>query len=315
MATDPGVGLAGVQASREQLIALRHRASAIDLRTRRAAQGVVGGGRQSRLRGRGMEYTESRPYLPGDDIRNIDWRVTARTGRAHTKLFEEERERPVLLVVDLGGSMFFGTRRSFKSVLAVEVASLLAWAVLRVGDRIGAIVTAPASHAELKPAGGPRAVLRVLAALAELSTPPAEAPAPEPRLGRAVERARRVARPGSLCVMVSDLYGLDDDARHHLGRLRAHCDVVAVHVTDPLESEPPPPARYVVSDGHARGVLDTSSSAVRDAYRALFETRWARAHEFLASLAIPVIGVRTGDDAGAALRRGLAARASATVTT
>ena len=133
-ATGERAGLAGVTFSAADLAGLRARATGLSLDTRRPSRGGRSSVRMSRFRGRGMEYSESRIYLPGDDIRSIDWRVTARTGHTHTKLFQEERERPVFFVVDLGGRMRFGTRRAFKSVVAAEAASLLAWAAV-VGRR------------------------------------------------------------------------------------------------------------------------------------------------------------------------------------
>ncbi len=116
----------------------------------------------SRFRGRGIDFAEVRVYQPGDDIRTIDWRVTARTGVAHTKLFQEERERPVLLLVDQSSSMYFGSRVMFKSVLAARTAALLAWAVLERGDRIGGIVFSEHGHREIRPRRNKHAVLRLL---------------------------------------------------------------------------------------------------------------------------------------------------------
>ena len=126
-----------------------------------SAPGAIdsGGGYVSPYRGRGMEFEEVRAYQPGDDIRNMDWRVTARTGRPHTKLFREERERPVLFLVDLGPSMAFGTRVAFKSVVAARAAALLAWAARDNGDRIGGIVFAGKRHRELRPAARERGML------------------------------------------------------------------------------------------------------------------------------------------------------------
>ena len=114
-----------------------------------------------------MEYDESRLYQPGDDIRNIDWRVTARTGKPHTKLFREERERPVHVWVDLRAPMFFATRGKYKAVRAAELASLFAWTACQQGDRIGGIVFSDNSHHELKPQRGKSAVLRLIKFMVE----------------------------------------------------------------------------------------------------------------------------------------------------
>src|SRR5215472_11552904 len=185
----------GVRVQLDELVLLRLRAR----RLARPAQRV--GGKQaatqlSRLRGRGVDYAESRNYQPGDDIRQMDWRVTARTGRPHTKLFQEERERNVLLVVSHNPSMHFGTRVRFKSVQAARCAALLAWAATMNGDRIGAIGYGPGLNAEVKPGGGSRGALRVLRALREWDAITAQGHATVP-LAQALQRAQRLARPGS----------------------------------------------------------------------------------------------------------------------
>jgi uncharacterized protein (DUF58 family) len=121
----------------------------------------------STLRGRGMEYDESRPYQPGDDIRQLDWRVTARTGKPHTKLFREERERPVFICVDYRRAMFFATKGVFKAVQAARLAALLAWRAQQQGDRVGGLVFADAIHHELPPRRNRTATLQWLKLLAD----------------------------------------------------------------------------------------------------------------------------------------------------
>ncbi|HFJ9746576.1 TPA: DUF58 domain-containing protein, partial [Stenotrophomonas maltophilia] len=125
----------------------------------------------SPLRGRGMEYAESREYVAGDDARHIDWRVTARTGRAHTKLFQAERERVSLIVADTSPALYFGTRVRFKSVQAARAGAVAAWSAQRRGDRVGALRGSD-REAPIAPAGGPRGVLRVLDALTRWYTQP-----------------------------------------------------------------------------------------------------------------------------------------------
>ena len=147
----------GIHLTAGDLIALRPRCQSLRLPMRQPAASALAGAYRSRFRGRGVDFLESRNYQPGDDIRNMDWRVTARTGRAHTKVFQEERERPVLVAVDAGPSLFFGTRKRLKSVAAAELAAVISWAAVRRGDRIGGFLFAPGSHRELRPAGGRRA--------------------------------------------------------------------------------------------------------------------------------------------------------------
>jgi len=297
-------GLSGIEASVDDLIGLRFRARRLELGIGRRARHSMSGGHGSRFRGRGMEFAESRIYQPGDDVRSIDWRVTARTGRPHTKLFQEERERPVILLVDLGASMFFGTRTAYKSVVAAETAALIAWAAMGGGDRVGALVAGRSGHMELKPVAGRRGVLRVLHAIAALSRPAADDEERRIGLRDSLLRARHVARPGSLLVIISDFYGLDEDAAGHLSRMRQHNDMLACWIHDALEREPPPPGRYGVSDGWQTATLDTLSRRARSRYAESFAAEAERLRTTLGRLAIPLLPIATGDDVAEALRRG-----------
>ena len=251
-----------------------------------------------------MEYSESRIYLPGDDIRSIDWRVTARTGRTHTKLFHEERDRPVLFVVDLGVSMRFGTRKAFKSVVAAEAASLLAWAAADDGDRVGGLVLAGGRAAESRIRGGRRGALGLFRALAAAGDDTA-APVDGGGLEDALARARRVARPGTLVIAISDFSRLRDRAERHLAKLREHNDLICVWIHDRLEAVPPPPARYPIGDGRRTATLDTRSGEVARAIAQRFagiETRITTACERTGAI---LVRIRCGDDVRGALRQAL----------
>ena len=252
-------GLTGTTFSTADLVGLRPRAAGLSLDVRRSSRSGRSGARLSRFRGRGMEYSESRIYLPGDDIRSIDWRVTARTGRTHTKLFHEERDRPILFVVDLGGHMRFGTRQAFKSVVVAEAASLLAWTAAQGGDRVG-------RHRAPRRACGGVAHSRRAARCARADSRSRRSRERDGsvRHRRAASRMRslrahRVVRPGSLVVAISDFSELRDSTDRHLARLREHSDLLCVWVYDRLEAVPPPPARYPIGDGTRTAALDTRS--------------------------------------------------------
>ena len=250
-----------------------------------------------------MDYQESRSYQPGDDIRNMDWRVTARAGRPHTKLFQEERERPVVLLLDLGPGLFFASRGALKSVIAARAATLLGWAAAAQGDRIGALLF-NGGHHELKPRRGQRGVLPLIHALLE-HTDPVRGLASPPHpggLNDALIRLRRIVRPGSLVFLISDFYGLDDDTENHLQHLRRHNDLVAIQITDPLELAPPPPGRYGVTDGRDSGVLDTRSGAGRQGYNAFFQQHRQALQQALQKSAIPLLQLSTTDDVVVALQ-------------
>ncbi|MBM4227086.1 MAG: DUF58 domain-containing protein [Gammaproteobacteria bacterium] len=230
------------------------------------------------LKGRGMEYLESRPYQAGDDVRALDWRLTARLGKPHTKLFREERERPVFLVVDLGPTMAFATRGCFKRVQAARAAALLAWKAVESGDRIGGIVHAGKHHRELVPARGKLAAMRLLHLLAESG-----AAAPESleengdsasSQALALRRLRRLARPGSLVFVIGDGRGLDEAACKELAELRRHCELGLLLVHDPLEISLPPLTRPLrVRQGLQEHVLNALPDAARSAYADRFAAR------------------------------------------
>ena len=310
----------GIHADAARLAALAGTGSRISLGDHNRSQAPRSGRLASRLRGRGMEFAETRIYSPGDDVRNMDWRVTARTGTPHTKIYEEERERPVMLLADFGPSMFFGTRVALKSVLAAEVATLLAWAAVGRGDRAGVITSGVAGLHETRPAGGRRGALACIRALVRDSRPPA-ADAPrreEASLADALLHARRVCRPGTLVFIVSDLNGLDEQAGRHLGRLRRHSDVIACRLFDAVETTPPPGSRIALSDGTERLLLDSAAGATRDAWAAHFDRIRTAALDRLRSQAVPVLEIATDDDVAARLRaslgggvRGLNVRGSA----
>jgi len=268
----------GVRVDLDELIQLRLQVKRLELSDRRRVMSFLAGGHLSGLRGRGVDFLETRHYQPGDDIRAIDWRVTARSNRPHTKVFREERERPVLFLVDYGPRMWFGTRVAFKAVVAARAAALLAWAVAGHGDRVGGFVFSPTWHQDLRPAGGRRGVLRLLRTLS-IGNTPAAGLTEGSHLGQALAQARRVTHPGSLICILSDFSGLDAEAETHLHRLAQHADVLGLFIYDALEQQLPPPGVYPVSDGTATFSLDSHSPALRHRYQQQFAQRYAELHK------------------------------------
>jgi uncharacterized protein (DUF58 family) len=240
----------------------------------------------------------------------MDWRVTARSGRAHVKVYQEERERPIVIMLDLGPGMFFATRGAFKSVIAARAAAMIGWAAVQNGDRIGALVF-NGGHHELRPLGGSRGALRLIRTLVEVTDPTR---VPEGRsdttsgehLNDALMRLRRVARPGSLVFILSDFYGCDTDTRRHLQFLRKHNDVIALQIVDSLEVAPPPAGYYAISDGRHSGLLDTRSPARRQAYVDYFAAHHQAVRELMQQSAVPLQQLATTDAVNHSLRRILA---------
>lgn len=259
---------AGVRVSLRELLALRGDARRLDLAPRGKILATRSGGHLSRFRGRGMEFDEARIYQPGDDPRNMDWRVTARAGRPHVKLFREERERPLWLLVDQGPSMRFGTRVAFKSVIAAQAAALLAWAAVDRGDRVGGLIFDEQGRFEQKPAARTHGLLPLLQALA---MGPSRRPAGLADLSTAAELLVPLTRPGSLIFVLSDFAGLTAERVGWLARLGRASEVVLIHVQDPLEEQAPPPGLYPVTDGRRRGLLNTGGATRRQAWRDRFQ--------------------------------------------
>ncbi|PPD47880.1 MAG: DUF58 domain-containing protein [Methylobacter sp.] len=257
------------------------------------------GGHVSRFKGRGMEFDETRLYQPGDDIRSIDWRVTARTGKTHTKLFREERERPVFIAVDDRAAMHFATRGVFKSVLAAKLAGLLAWTAQHHGDRMGGQIFSDNSCRELKPQNGRHAVLRFLNALTQSEAGVSEAIT----LEHAWLRLSQHVRPGSLVYIISDFRGVDAKAESHLAKLAQHCDVVLIFIYDPLESSLPSSGRYRFTDEQREVIFDANDQRQLINYQQHFEQRLQQVQELAKKKAMMFVQCSTTDDPIQALRR------------
>jgi len=288
------------------LIGLNREAGGLPLISNSVKAQMVGG-HLSTFRGRGMEYHESRPYQPGDDIRSIDWRVTARRGQTHTKIYREERERPVLLWLDLSRSMFFGTQVCFKSVLASKLAALLAWSSVQHGDRLGYLVFSEQQHIEFRPTRGKRAALQFIQQLvAHRAWDMDDDGDVEPRAGlHALKRLRQVTRPGSLLVLLSDFRFLDEDCRGQLVELARHNDIVMIHSFDPFECALPAPGYYRVTDGEHSVEIDTSISDIREQYRVRYDEQQQALRRLCNELGLFQIDIATDGDMLAELKSGL----------
>lgn len=268
-----------VAVSLKTLLDLARPAAGLNLK-HSAIRAGQSGGYVSRFKGRGMEFEEARVYQPGDDIRSIDWRVTARTGEPHTKIFREERERPVFISVDNRPAMHFATRGVFKSVLAAKLAGLLAWAAQHHGDRIGGQIFTGTECRELKPQNGRHAVLRFLNAIVcrgDLSRPMSESATKAPptiTLEQVLARLMQHARPGSLVYIISDFRGINDQAETHLAKLSRHCEVVLIFVYDPLESHLPEKGRYrfIAMEGVNAASQSATGAATEDVRDVVIDT-------------------------------------------
>jgi uncharacterized protein (DUF58 family) len=276
------------------LVRLRPAGEAIQLTAPRVRVASAGG-HVSPYKGRGVEFDESRPYQPGDDLRTMDWRVTARTGKPHTKVFREERNRPVFIWLDLRRPMLFATRGAFKAVRAAEMAALIAWSAVANGDRLGGLVFSETEHHEQRPALGSRAALRLLQTVCAESfwQPNGSAATAEADAERALQRLARVARPGSLIFVLSDFRRLGADAERHLRQLSGHCDLLLAHFFDAIEAELPPPGRYRIQTAGRSFAIETANDAFRRRYHEHFEARRASLRSLARAPGIRVLDCAT----------------------
>lgn len=312
--TGTSAKLPGVYVGLDDLIALEYRGRKVSFLPRQPVHSLLSGRFASRMRGRGLNFEEIRDYRAGDDVRTIDWKVTARLRKPHIRVFNEERDRQTIIVVDQRLSMFFGSRRAMKSVTAAEAAAIGAWRVLGVGDRIGAVVFGDRDVVEVKARRSRATVLQILGAIVAqnqalgVGRGLVSAPA---MLNVALDRARRRAPHDAVVIVISDFDGVDDATREIVTALARHNDVIAALVHDPLQSDLPPSASMTVTDGELQIRLDVGRDSVRKSVSQATQDRLKGIFAWTHELGIPVLPLSAAEDTAAQLRRllgGLAAR-------
>jgi uncharacterized protein (DUF58 family) len=293
------------------LLGLRHRARGFSFLPRQPVHSLLTGRHASRLRGRGLDFEELRHYAEGDDTRTIDWLATARRASPHVRVYTEERDRSVLLLVDQRLSMFFGSRRAMKSVVAAEAAALAAFRVTSLGDRVGAVVFSENAVTEIRPQAREAGVRRLLPEIVRqnhLLT--AKDPlGPDPGLlNVALEHAARLANHDWLVVLISDVSGANARTAELVTRITAHNDFLTVFVHDPLEAELPAIGRAVLAEADRQIEVDLSASALRRGFAEDFAGRRERGAHFSLHHAIPVLPLSTHRDVAGQFRELLGRR-------
>ncbi|QJE98831.1 DUF58 domain-containing protein [Luteolibacter luteus] len=301
----------GVYADLGELIRLRYRANGISLLPRQPVTSVLSGRHASRLRGRGLNFEEIRRYLPGDDIRQMDWKVTARTKKPHIRVYTEERGRDVLLLVDQRLGMFFGSRRNFKSVTAAEIAALAAWRVIAAKDRVLAIVFGDTDFTVLPGGSSRNHVMRILQAVIDrnetLAIDRGIVPGPG-ILNEVLHRAERLVPHDALVLLISDGNGSDQETQASLSRIAAHNDVAVALVNDPLEIELPDAGSKVFAGGAMQLEADTSDAKLREEFRRDYRDRLEAARHYLIQRQVPILPIRTDEEVAPQVRKLLGAR-------
>lgn len=272
----------GVATDVKTLLQLRLIANDLSLSPRKESRASLSGTARTRFRGRGMEFEEVRVYQAGDDIRTIDWRVTARTQTPHTKIFKEEKERPTFLAVDQRSSLFFGSQRCFKSVLAAHVASIIGWASLDNSDRVGGLIFGDYDHKDIRPRRSKHALLDLIHHLNEYNhtlTTHKESAKNVSTL-TILEDVKRLAKPGSAVFIISDFHDYAENAEacdEVLYLLARHCDVTLMHIVDPLEKTlstlDQSKNLLDITDGERRLQIAGHDKALHQKFQTQFETR------------------------------------------
>lgn len=301
----------GVYVDIADLIRLRFKTTGFSFLPRQPVRSVLAGKHASRLRGRGLNFEEIRLYQPGDDIRQIDWKVTARTRVPHTRVYTEEHGRTTLIVVDQRLSMFFGSRKNFKSVTAAELAALAAWRVIGVKDRVSAIIFGDRDFSSIAPGGSRDHVMRILGEIQRrnhvLSIDAGIIPNPG-MLNSALQQAEQLAKHDTLVCVITDGVGHDEETRRVLTRISQHNDVLIALVNDPLEMEMPDAGSRIFATGNEQLQVDTARKQLRESFDESFRKQVETAKRYLLHKEVPLLQIRTDEDVALQLRRLLGTR-------
>ena len=303
-----------IYASLKKLVALQHQASGFSFLPKQPVHSILSGRHSSRLRGRGLNFEELRHYRAGDDIRTMDWKVTNRTQKPHVRVYTEEKERPVLLLVDQRISMFFGSQLKMKSVIAAELAALAAWRVLSVGDRIGALVFNDTEIVETRPHRSRKNVMQILHHVLKFNHAlKAEYPAEQnnAQLNLALKETERLSGHDYLIVIISDMSGWNAETVKRIKRLARHNDVMASLVFDPMESTLPDSSQLVLSDGDMQIQVDSGKAGLKASYTEHFESAVEHLQQELNKHGIPVIPMDTSEDVLSQVRKAIGERSRA----
>lgn len=286
----------GIYATVEELLCYQH--SVIKKMPAKKSNAQQAGQQLSSFRGRGMDFSEVRDYQTGDDIRQMEWRVTARTGKPHIKLYHEEKERPIFIVTDFNPSMFFGSRVAYKSVIAARFSAMLGFAASHNGDKVGGIIFSGDDFKDIRPKARKQGVLPLIEQLSQFSLTPSIKQRP---LDAILMQLRNVVKPGALIFILSDFECLGELINAHLQRLSLRADLICALISDPLERKAPQPGRYGITNGTDDSLIDTSSKAMQDNY----EKHYQNKYQWLKGLIKPgaLLEISTDDDLETHLQR------------
>lgn len=291
----------GVTTSLEELLALRYVANQLHLPQQKITANSQQGNYQSPLRGRGMDFVETRVYQPGDDIRTINWAVTARTGKPHTKIYQQERERPVYIIIDFSPSMFFGTRNAFKSVVAARAAALIAWAALKNGDRIGTLLIKNTFQI-LPPCQRKQNLIEVLKQVVKFVQLENQGVGD---YTASFNRLKKMIKSGSQIYFISDFYSFNESIQTDLQQLAKKNEVINILISDNLEKNPPEQGKYLFHDSVKKECLmtNTSNKSFCANYREIYNKRFTALKKLCYATGMNLVELCTTDDLVSVMRQ------------
>lgn len=295
----------GAYTNLENLIRIQFKARDFSFLPHQPVTSILSGRYASRLRGRGLNFEELRRYLPGDDIRTMDWKVTARTRSPHVRVYSEEKDRAVLLVVDQRINMFFGTRDKLKSVTAAELAALGAWRAVDVGDRVGAVVFNDTELIGVQPQRSRKTVMSILGTVVRMNHELRADTRVEPNsdmLNRALEKAHRLAPHDALVVIISDFFGGDQKSESLTARIAEHNDILGILVHDPIRLQPPAQS-LTVSDGALQMEVNLADKQMQKNLADDYREEQDDITHFLRKLSAPLLMVSNQGDVVDQVRR------------
>ncbi len=286
----------GITVDVKDLVSVQVQLSGISLNNLRRRSSFRSGSRETRFRGRGMEYEESRAYVAGDDVRTMDWRVMARMGEAHTKVFAEEKQRSFLLAIDLSSSMYFGTQYAFKSCAAAYTAATIGWLATLAGDRLGGLIVSPISHQEVRPGKNRSGLMGVFHHLAEQTRLPLPFENNESRTNFLLRELLRVVKPGSNIALISDFLGIDEQSSELISGLCRHNDVSAFWIYDRSEVEYWPPGHYQILVKDEKLAVDIPSRRLGSWLTDTQDRHRARIESLTSGAGIPLLPLSCNKD-------------------
>ncbi|ARN75763.1 DUF58 domain-containing protein [Oceanicoccus sagamiensis] len=276
------------------LIKLQFQAKGFSFLPGQPVNSILTGRHSSKLRGRGLNFEELRHYRAGDDIRTMDWKVTNRTKKPHVRVFTEERERNVVLLVDQRVSMFFGSEEKMKSVAAAEAAALIAWRVLASGDRVGAVVINDQSIVHIPPERSKSNVIKILSKIVEFNQQlKVGRSSHNKRLQEAIDTAARTLSHDALLILISDGSGWNQQTTDRIRRISQHNDIISLKIFDPAEEQLPDIDHLVVSDGKLQVEVTGNPAKLRENFQQQYDNNLGLIRTELKKYGVPLIPIDT----------------------